>query len=222
MTVGYKAIRETFTSRVMLDPAALLVHAGSVPEYPSGPFRRVENRWTFAAAPGGCDVGFFIAYEFKSLMLQALVGGLFDRVFRRYTQAFEERARAVYGAPPRPRRESCVFGPARAACRRRASATSTDSDAHAVAADVAEAAFPVQRRPAPARGGQMHETDGLGLAAAAGAGDARHGDRRRPRARRSSAPSAMARATGLADGAVGGDQLGRDAEHLRPWRRWSR
>jgi coenzyme Q-binding protein COQ10 len=98
MTVGYKAIRETFTSRVVLDPAALLVHAGSVPEYPSGPFRRVENRWSFAPAAGGCDVGFYISYEFKSLMLQALVGGLFERVFRRYTLAFEERARAVYGS----------------------------------------------------------------------------------------------------------------------------
>jgi len=101
MTVGYRAIRETFTSRVRLEPAALLVHAGNVPEYPSGPFRKIENRWTFAEAPVGshvgCDVGFFIAYEFKSLVLQALVGGLFDRVFRRYTLAFEERARAVYG-----------------------------------------------------------------------------------------------------------------------------
>lgn len=102
MTVGYKAIRETFTSRVMLDPASLTVHAGSVPEHASGPFRRVENRWTFAAAPGGCDVGFHISYDFKSLILQALVGGLFDRVFRRYTQAFEERARAVYGTPASP------------------------------------------------------------------------------------------------------------------------
>jgi coenzyme Q-binding protein COQ10 len=98
MTVGYKAIRETFTSRVVLDPAALTVLAGSVPEYPSGPFRNVENRWSFAETPGGCDVTFFIAYEFKSLMLQMLVGGLFDRVFRRYTQAFEERAGVVYGA----------------------------------------------------------------------------------------------------------------------------
>jgi coenzyme Q-binding protein COQ10 len=102
MTVGYKALRETFTSRVTLDPAALAMHAGSVPEYPSGPFRRLENRWTFSPAPGGCDVRFFISYEFKSLMLQALVGGLFDRVFRRYTQAFEERARAVYGSPGPP------------------------------------------------------------------------------------------------------------------------
>jgi coenzyme Q-binding protein COQ10 len=99
MTVGYHAIRETFTSRVTLDPDALQVHAGSVPEYPSGPFRQVENRWSFAPAEGGCDVQFHIAYEFKSLMLQMLVGSLFDRVFRRYTQAFEERARAVYGPP---------------------------------------------------------------------------------------------------------------------------
>lgn len=106
MTVGYKAMRETFTTRVTLDPEALLVHAGSMPEYPSGPFRRVENRWSFAEAPVGskvgCDVGFFISYEFKSLVLQALVGGLFDRVFRRYTQAFEERAHAVYGSPKAP------------------------------------------------------------------------------------------------------------------------
>jgi len=100
MTVGYHAIRESFTSRVRLDKEALVVEAGSVPEYPSGPFRRVENRWTFAPAPGGCDVQFHIAYEFKSMMLQMLVGSLFDRVFRRYTQAFEERARVVYGATP--------------------------------------------------------------------------------------------------------------------------
>ena len=96
MTVGYKAIRETFTSRVALDPAGLEVHAASVPEYPSGPFSRLDNRWRFTPAPGGCDVAFSIGYEFKSYLMQALVGGLFDRVFRRYTQAFEERARVIY------------------------------------------------------------------------------------------------------------------------------
>jgi coenzyme Q-binding protein COQ10 len=97
MTVGYHAIRETFTSRVVLDPETLQVHAGSVPEYPSGPFRKVDNRWAFEPAEGGCDVQFHISYEFKSLVMQMLVGSLFDRVFRRYTQAFEERARVVYG-----------------------------------------------------------------------------------------------------------------------------
>jgi coenzyme Q-binding protein COQ10 len=99
MVVGYQALRESFTSRVVVDPASLQVLAGSVPEYPSGPFRHVENRWSFADAPGGCDVQFFISYEFKSLMMQMLVGSLFDRVFRRYTQAFEERAQVVYGPP---------------------------------------------------------------------------------------------------------------------------
>ena len=99
MSVGYQAIRESFTSRVVLDASTLQVHAASVPEYPSGPFRQVENRWSFVPAEGGCDVQFHIAYEFKSHALQMLVGSLFDRVFRRYTQAFEDRARAIYGAP---------------------------------------------------------------------------------------------------------------------------
>lgn len=102
MTVGYHAIRETFTTRVVLEPAALQVKAGTLPEHPNGPFRRLENRWAFQEAAGGCDVEFFIAYEFKSLMLGMLVGSLFERVFRRYTRAFEERARAVYGASPAP------------------------------------------------------------------------------------------------------------------------
>jgi coenzyme Q-binding protein COQ10 len=97
MTVGYKAIRETFTSRVELDPARCEVAATGVPGA-MGPFRRLENRWRLSAAPGGCEVEFSIAYEFTSAMLQMLVGALFDRAFRRYTRAFEERAEAVYGA----------------------------------------------------------------------------------------------------------------------------
>jgi coenzyme Q-binding protein COQ10 len=97
MTVGYKAIRETFTSRVSLDPARCEVSAAGVPGM-MRPFRRLENRWQFRPAPGGCEVDFFIAYEFTSGILQMLVGALFDRAFRRYTRAFEERAEAVYGS----------------------------------------------------------------------------------------------------------------------------
>jgi coenzyme Q-binding protein COQ10 len=96
MTVGYLAIRETFTSIVELDPAGLNVLAKGAPEG-RGPFRRLENRWSFRPAVGGCDVDFFISYTFKSILLQTLVGSLFDRVFRRYTRAFEERAQRVYG-----------------------------------------------------------------------------------------------------------------------------
>jgi coenzyme Q-binding protein COQ10 len=97
MTVGYKAIRETFTSRVRLDAARCEVAAVGAPGA-MGPFRQLENRWRFGAVPTGCEVDFFIAYEFKSALLQMLVGSLFDRAFRRYTRAFEERAHVVYGA----------------------------------------------------------------------------------------------------------------------------
>jgi coenzyme Q-binding protein COQ10 len=97
MSVGYLAIREIFTTRVTFDAAQLSVHAQGT-EDSRGPFRQLENRWRFRAAPGGCDVEFFIAYEFKSMLLQMLVGAVFDRAFRRYTAAFEERAQAVYGA----------------------------------------------------------------------------------------------------------------------------
>jgi coenzyme Q-binding protein COQ10 len=101
MTAGYKAIRETFTSRVRLDPARLEVATAGVPGS-MGPFSRLDNRWQLRAAPNGldgagCEVDFFIAYELKSMMLQMLVGALFDRAFRRYTEAFEARAAAVYG-----------------------------------------------------------------------------------------------------------------------------
>jgi coenzyme Q-binding protein COQ10 len=98
MTVGYMAIRETFTSRVVLDPEALLVQAAAMPGAASGPFSRLENRWAFAPVSGGCNVDFTIDYELKSLTLQMLVGGLFDRAFRKYAEAFEARAHATYGA----------------------------------------------------------------------------------------------------------------------------
>lgn len=96
MDVGYKAIRETFTSRVVLDRQQLTVRADLV----DGPFRQLVNRWSFEAVPGGSDVTFYIDYEFNSFMLQMLVGAVFDQAVRRYTEAFEERARVVYGVSP--------------------------------------------------------------------------------------------------------------------------
>ncbi len=97
MEVGYKAIHEKFTSKVTLDRANLAILA----EYIDGPFRSLENHWNFTdegddTAPL-CRVDFAIAYEFKSRMLAALVGGVFDTAFRKFAAAFEQRADAVYG-----------------------------------------------------------------------------------------------------------------------------
>lgn len=95
MTAGYKAIRETFTSRVTLDEPASRI----LVEYIDGPFRHLENTWAFRAVPGGSEIGFHIDYEFKSVMLGMLVGALFDKAFRKFAEAFESRARVVYGVP---------------------------------------------------------------------------------------------------------------------------
>lgn len=96
MTVGYKAIRETFTSQVLLDPSALIIEV----QYLNGPFKYLNNLWTFEAAAGGCDVRFSIDYEFKSRMLGMVVGSMFDIAFRRFSAAFEERADKIYGKKP--------------------------------------------------------------------------------------------------------------------------
>ena len=97
MTVAYKLISETFTSRVTLDRPKLEI----LVEYLEGPFRKMNNRWSFApAGESECDVGFFIAYEFRSRAFAMLMGALFEATFRRFAGAFERRADQVYGAQP--------------------------------------------------------------------------------------------------------------------------
>jgi coenzyme Q-binding protein COQ10 len=97
MTVAYKLIRETFTSRVTLDRDRLAI----LVEYLEGPFRRMNNRWSFRPVNGAsCDVEFFLTYEFRSRALGLLMGGVFDAAFRRFAAAFERRADQVYGAQP--------------------------------------------------------------------------------------------------------------------------
>jgi coenzyme Q-binding protein COQ10 len=94
MTVAYKLIRETFTSRVTLDrnKREILV------EYLEGPFQKMHNRWSFRpAGEDACDVEFFIVYEFRSRTLGLLMGAMFDAAFRRFATAFERRADEVYG-----------------------------------------------------------------------------------------------------------------------------
>ena len=93
MTVGYKAIRETFTTQVLLKPEERAIDV----KYLDGPFRYLDNRWRFEPTDdGGCSVYFFIDYEFKSRLLGALMGSMFDRAFRMFAEAFEARADRIY------------------------------------------------------------------------------------------------------------------------------
>lgn len=93
MTVAYKVIRETFSSRVTLDRPRLTI----LVEYLDGPFSHLENRWRFRPESDAVsEVDFFIAYEFRSRMLGMVMGALFDSAFRRFAEAFERRADKIY------------------------------------------------------------------------------------------------------------------------------
>jgi coenzyme Q-binding protein COQ10 len=95
MQVGYKLIRESFTTKVALDPDERVIFV----EYLDGPFSHLENRWQFIPRPdGGSEIDFYIAYSFRSRLFERVVGGLFDKAVQKYTAAFEERADQVYGA----------------------------------------------------------------------------------------------------------------------------
>jgi coenzyme Q-binding protein COQ10 len=97
MNVGYKAIAESFTTRVVTKPREKRIDVS----YLNGPFKRLVNHWAFIddASGSGSTIDFFIDYEFRSMLMGALVGAMFDQAFRRFAMAFEERAGHVYGRP---------------------------------------------------------------------------------------------------------------------------
>ncbi|TCT39290.1 type II toxin-antitoxin system RatA family toxin [Martelella mediterranea] len=93
MTVGYKGIRESFTTQVLLNREERKIDV----KYVDGPFRFLENHWRFdPAGEGACDVAFYINYEFKNRILGAMMGSMFDRAFRKFAEAFEARADSIY------------------------------------------------------------------------------------------------------------------------------
>jgi coenzyme Q-binding protein COQ10 len=79
-------------------PATISRGSGITGKYLDGPFKYLTNEWRFEPRDnGGCEVCFFIDYEFKSRVLGALMGSMFDRAFRMFAEAFEKRAREIYG-----------------------------------------------------------------------------------------------------------------------------
>lgn len=99
MTVAYKMFHEDFTTRVTMHRPELWISV----EYLDGPLHVLSNRWSFRPiSETASEVEFYINYEFKSRILGALMGAVFDAAFRRFASAFEKRADQVYGqAGPR-------------------------------------------------------------------------------------------------------------------------
>jgi coenzyme Q-binding protein COQ10 len=100
LAIGFKGIRERFTSLVTLDRTTLRIDV----TYENGPFKYLENHWHFVPLDsGGCRLDFHVDFEFRSRLLDLLLGRLFDEAVRRMVRAFETRADAHYGAPTEAR-----------------------------------------------------------------------------------------------------------------------
>ena len=92
LMIGFKMVREKFSSQVTL----------SAPEridvvYLDGPFRYLNNHWIFEPRDGGCEIDFFIDFEFRSRLLRKIIGPLFNEAVRRMVGSFEIRAKALFG-----------------------------------------------------------------------------------------------------------------------------
>ncbi|WP_375595626.1 type II toxin-antitoxin system RatA family toxin [Algihabitans albus] len=92
LVVGFKMIRERFTSRVELQPDERTIRV----QYVDGPFRYLNNTWQFIEHPEGCMIDFYVDFEFRSRMLQKMLQPLFNEAVRRMVAAFEGRAQELY------------------------------------------------------------------------------------------------------------------------------
>lgn len=104
LIISFKVFREHFGSRVALYDAAEDAPAHIEVAYLDGPFRYLTSSWTFlpdpSGNPGACAVCFTVDFEFKSKILQSLIGVVFYEAMQRIVRAFEDRAAALYGAKP--------------------------------------------------------------------------------------------------------------------------
>jgi len=99
LVIGFKMLRERFTSRVALDRPNLRIDVS----YAEGPFRYLNNHWIFEPMPdGACRIDFYVDFEFRSRLLRSTMGFVFGEAVHHMVRAFEGRARKLYGAAPAP------------------------------------------------------------------------------------------------------------------------
>lgn len=94
LVISFKVFRERFTSRVVLWPDEKKIDT----EYLDGPFKYMKSNWKFTDLPGGgCEVDFFVDFEFRNAILQRIIGVVFNEAMLRIVRAFEKRAQELYG-----------------------------------------------------------------------------------------------------------------------------
>ncbi len=98
LIIGFQMFRERFTSHVELNPEHLEIDV----KYAEGPFKYLTNKWRFLPHPDGCEIDFYVDFEFNSRLLQSVIETLFTEAVRRMVKAFEDRANDLYGTPEVP------------------------------------------------------------------------------------------------------------------------
>lgn len=93
LVISFKVFRERFGSRVTLFADTHRIDT----EYLDGPFKFLKSTWEFKDIEGGCHVDFYVDFEFKSMLLQGVIGVVFNEAMQRIVRAFEQRAEALYG-----------------------------------------------------------------------------------------------------------------------------
>lgn len=93
LVISFKVFRERFGSRVTLWPASKRIET----EYLDGPFRHMRSTWGFRDVEGGCEVEFFVDFEFRNAILQGIIGVVFNDAMQRVVRAFERRAAELHG-----------------------------------------------------------------------------------------------------------------------------
>ena len=94
LVISFKVFRERFGSRVVLHPDDMKIDT----EYLDGPFRYMKSNWAFRDTDQGCEVEFFVDFEFKNMVLQGIIGVVFNEAMQRIVRAFESRAADLHGA----------------------------------------------------------------------------------------------------------------------------
>ncbi len=94
LIISFKVFRERFGSRVTLKPSERHIDVA----YLDGPFKYLNNHWKFIELEDGTtEIDFFVDFEFKSALLQRIIGVVFNEAMRRVVRAFEQRAEKLYG-----------------------------------------------------------------------------------------------------------------------------
>ena len=92
LVISFKVFRERFGSRVTLWPSQMKIDT----EYLDGPFKYLKSGWSFRDVTGGCEVTFFVDFEFRNAILQGIIGVVFNEAMHRVVRAFEKRAADLY------------------------------------------------------------------------------------------------------------------------------